>query len=268
MGFSRNAIAWMVRVGRLYPVHRGVYAVGRPPVVPLEHAAAAVLACGSQAALSHQSGLALWENRSQWPEVLEVTVTMGRPGPRGIVVHRSRALARRDLTTQRGIRVTSPARTLLDCAPGLSDAQLLRAVNDARNRHIVKIGQLIDVLSRNPTHPGAKRLRRLVEGDRGPTRSEFEDRFRALCERHALPMPRFKQFVGGYEADAFFPEQGLIVELDSWTFHRDRGAFERDRLRDAEHLEHGLPTLRITWERLRDMPDREAARVQAILDRR
>src|SRR5438270_9415177 len=64
LGCSQKAIRSRVEAGRLHRVHRGVYAVGRPPVMPLERAAAAVLACGHNAALAHRSGLSLWDLRT------------------------------------------------------------------------------------------------------------------------------------------------------------------------------------------------------------
>lgn len=60
----------------------------------------------------------------------------------------------------------------------------------------------------------------------------------------------------------------MIVELDSWRHHSDRGTFERDRERDATALEHGYETLRVTWERLLGDPARELARLRRILARR
>jgi hypothetical protein len=44
----------------LFRVHRGVYSVGGPPRTGLEHATAALMACGDGAALSHSSAMALW----------------------------------------------------------------------------------------------------------------------------------------------------------------------------------------------------------------
>jgi len=53
LGLSDGGIAYRTRIGRLHRVYRGVYAVGRRALTPLERASAAVLACGPGAALSH-----------------------------------------------------------------------------------------------------------------------------------------------------------------------------------------------------------------------
>lgn len=262
LGCNDEAIAHRVRTGRLHRVHRGVYAVGRPPITPLEHAAAAVLACGPGAALTHASALALWD-LGRWPRRHHVTVTKGDPRPKGIIVHRSRALHRRDLTTQRGIRVTSPARTLLDNAPSLTNAQLPRAVNDARRAGLCRPAALSDVLARNPTHPGAKRLQPFADTSSPLTASTFEDRFVALCRNHDLPTPQCNAIVCGYEVDALFAAEKLIVELDSWEFHRDRASFVNDRNRDADTLAAGYATVRITWERRDDTEAKRLARILA-----
>jgi len=66
----------------------------------------------------------------------------------------------------------------------------------------------------------------------------------------------------------FFPEYGVIVELDGWDFHKDQQAFEDDRERDADHLDHDLVTIRITKTRFEQQPDYEAARLLRILRRR
>jgi predicted transcriptional regulator of viral defense system len=151
-GLTDTAIAWRVRRGRLFPVHRTVYAVGRPPNTPLERAAAAVLACGPGAVLSHLGALALWGFTKDWPTALDVVVVAGDRRPQGIVTHRYANLLRRDLHVQLGIRATSPARTLLDCAPRLEHADRTRTVHDALHTAFVGRHQLSDVLQRFPNH--------------------------------------------------------------------------------------------------------------------
>jgi very-short-patch-repair endonuclease len=154
---------------------------------------------------------------------------------------------------------------LLDCAPRLTDARLTRTVNDARVARLCRPTILAELLARYPHHPGARRLRPFADPASPLTRSPFEDRFRSLCSRYGLPAPRFNATVCGFEVDAVFEPEKLIVELDSWEFHQDRTAFITDRARDADTLQAGYATLRITWER----PDeQEADRIARILEMR
>jgi hypothetical protein len=266
LGLSQDQIDYRVRVGRLHRVYRGVYSVGRPPKTALERASAAVLACGPAAGLSHAAGLALWE-LAQWPWTMSVTA----PGDRrhkGIEIHRSSRLLQRDFRRQSGIRVTSPARTLLDCAPRLSDRALARAVNEARRTKALRPADLADVIGRFPRHPGARWLMAFAEVTGGPTRSGWEDDFPAFCRRFGLPEPVMAATVAGWEVDALFPEEKVIVELDGWAFHSSRQSFEDDRERDACTLAAGHVTLRVTWTRMHERARREAERLHQILRQR
>jgi predicted transcriptional regulator of viral defense system len=112
-GLTRKAVLSRVQRGWLHRLHRGVYSVGHANVPLHGRFLAAVKACGPTARLSHFSAAALhgivkWEDRH-----IEVTVT-GTSTRRhsGIRVHRAthtNGVARRE-----GIRVTTPAQTLLD----------------------------------------------------------------------------------------------------------------------------------------------------------
>jgi hypothetical protein len=264
LGLGKDAIRYAARTGRLYRVHRGVYAVGRPPVTPFERAAAAVLACGPRALLSHGSAMALWGFWKRWDEPFEVVLAIDRRPP-GIRVHRCSTLLGRDADRQHGIRVTSPARTALDMAPRLKARALTRLINDGRRAHLLTLEDLDDVAGRNPTHPGTPLLRPHLDHPHNPTRSEGEDDFPPFCERHGLPRPEMNAIVHGFEVDAYFPNERLIVELDGWEYHRDRESFESNRDRDATMLAHGIPTVRITYPRLARDAQREAARLHTIL---
>jgi Transcriptional regulator, AbiEi antitoxin/Protein of unknown function (DUF559) len=265
LGFSPTQIAHRVRQGRLFRPHRGVFAVGRPPGTPLERAAAAVLACGPAAALSHQAALALWGFADRWPDAFDVTITSGDRRPKGITVHRSTVLTRRDIRVQLGIHATSPARTILDSTPGTPARQLTRRVNNALLTPFLTRSQLADVCARFPTHPGATLLKPFADHTDGPTRSPQEDDFPTFCERSGLPRPDMNARIAGHEVDAVFVAERLIVELDGWEFHRTRDAFEDDRNRDADTLAAGFATLRITYDRFHHQPDLEAERLREIL---
>jgi hypothetical protein len=263
LGLSAREIDYRVRTGRLWRVHHGVYCVGRPPVTPHERAMGAVLACGPRAALSHVPGGALWELRLRWPPTMEVTAPSKRSRP-GIKIHRS-PLDRRDITRHYGIPVTTLARTLLDLAEVLDTPALTRAVNEARLRRKSTLTDLAELLTRSPGR-ATRRLNPFIQNPSGPTRSEFEDAFLAFAARHGLPTPETNQLVAGYEVDVLFRQQRLVVELDGREFHEN--TFEADRERDATLLDAGLPVLRVTWRRFQDQEQREATRLQAILDQR
>jgi very-short-patch-repair endonuclease len=266
LGVADGAISYRLKTGRLHRLFPGVYAVGHPRRSPVDRAAAAVLACGPAAVLSHSSAAALWGFARRWQEPLEVTVT-GDRRPKRIRVHRSQVLLRRDRTRQLGIAVTSPARTVLDYAPRLTDDGLARVVDDAL-RGPLNRDALAEVVGRSPTHPGAARLVPFAVETAAPTRSQFERGFKAFARRFRLPRYELNVSVCGREVDVLFRAERVIVELDGYRFHGGRAAFERDRNEDVEALLHGFITVRITWPRMTLTPAREGQRLQEILRRR
>jgi hypothetical protein len=177
-------------------------------------------------------------------------------------------LTPRDITRQRGVPTTTPARTALDIAPRLTNKQLTRLVNDQRHDGFLRPAALQDIVQRNPRHPGAKLLTPFAYDDSNPTDSGFEDDFKPFVTKYGLPQPEYNFWLNGRRLDVFFPEYGVIVELDGWDFHRQREAFEDDRERDAEHLDHDFVTIRITKTRFENQPGYEAARLEEIMDGR
>jgi hypothetical protein len=266
LGVSADAIDYRIKIGRLIPVYAGVYAVGHLPALVQDRAFAAVLAFGPGAVLSHDSAACVWGVYRRWTTPFHVTAPGARRRP-GIQGHRGR-LGRRDTTRQLGLPVRSPARTLMDIAPALADRSLTRAVNDLRRSNYLFLGDLAELVLRCSRATGAARLRPFIITPTGPTASEFEDAFQAFCQRFGLPTPPVNEPLAGYTVDAFFPVERVIVELDGYDFHSDRGAFESDRERDATMLALGIVTVRITWERLIHTPEREARRLLVILESR
>ena len=57
LGLSAKQIDYRIRIGRLIPVYRGVYAVGHLPRLPVDRAHGALLASGQKSALSSSVGL-------------------------------------------------------------------------------------------------------------------------------------------------------------------------------------------------------------------
>ena len=212
---TRHAIAHEQMRGGLHPLHRGVYAVGRPVVTRKGQWLAAVLACGDAAWLSGADAAALLEIRADrrrpWVEV-----TIRGPNRRrrpGILVHRTTTLTDRDVTVVDSIPVTGVVRTLIDIAPRLTLRQLERAVNDADGLGLIDPDSLRRELERAPRTHGAALLRRLLDRRTfSRTRSGLERDFLKIALRAGLPKPLTLQVVNGYEVDFYWPQLGLVVE--------------------------------------------------------
>ena len=265
-GASQRTIDRWIASSRLIRVHRGVYAVGHRQSEPLNAAHAALLAAGRRSALAGGCALVLWGIWRNWPKRLEV-VTVEDRRPSGLVVHRSATLLRRDIRLVHGLRVTSPARTMLDAAERLTGAQRARAINDLRLRDVLSLEDLEDVIARNPTHQGVTLLRPELElAQPEPTRSVLEDRLLPLLLRHGLPTPQINVHVCGHRVDAYFEEERLIVELDGWNTHRTKRRFIEDRRRDFEILARtGIPTVRLPYE---DVSEEVLARLGQLIGSR
>jgi very-short-patch-repair endonuclease len=253
-GFSKAMIATRVRTGLLRPLHRGVYACGAV-AGPWWEERAALLACGPLAALSHPTALAVYEIRDR-PAIVHVTRRGAGHSHRGILVHRA-TLCPDEIVVVRGLRVTSPARTLQDVAPSMPAVELARLIEE------MQVRRLITDVPIAPNRPGAAKLRALQQHEPRLTRSEAERKLLALIRAARLPTPRTNVKVGRYEVDMLWP--GLIVEIDGFAFHSTRAAFERDRIRDAELLALGYRVIRITWRRLVHEPEAVIATIAAAL---
>ena len=109
VGYTREAIDHRVRKGRLHPLHRGVYVVGRPYATDHGRWMAAVLACGDGAVISHSSAAALWRIGSEQRDLVELSLpSSSRRSHPGLRIHRRPSLdPSRDLTREYGIKVPS-----------------------------------------------------------------------------------------------------------------------------------------------------------------
>lgn len=268
LGITEAEIKWRIRVGRLHPVHRGVYLVGHAKPLPLAPEIAAVLACGPRSVVSHRSATTLFRILPSVRGPIEVTVVGADRRRRGITVHQTPTLARRDVRTLDRIPLTSPARTLLDVSPLLPFATLERAVAEAMARRIVRQQHLEDQLARNPGRAGTPSLLALVDGATPSlTRSEAERKLLALLRAAELPAPETNQRLFDYEPDFLWRDERVVVEVDGFRFHSTRRAFEADRRRDADLAARGYTVLRITWRQMADHPHAVVARNAAALAR-
>src|SRR5688572_5541727 len=194
LGFSPDEIDGLVKRGHLRLEHRGAYAVGRPPWTLKGAIWAAVLATGDNAIVSHSSAAYLDDFLPLLPgiENVDITITSGRGESRpGITIHRSHTLTSADIKSVGGLRVTRPARTMLDLAATLPAAEFEDAFDEAVFKRALRRPQVEDVLSRNAGAKGTRRFRDIWEAEQGNERNrlEAEKRLASLIEVAKLPPP-------------------------------------------------------------------------------
>jgi very-short-patch-repair endonuclease len=249
-GLTTSAIRRRVAAGRLYPVHRGVYAVGHPGLSKEGKWMAAVLACGDGAVLSHRSAAALFgiapKPRGRWDDLTpQVTVPGdgGRARRNDIKIHRSSTLLPSQTTRRAGIPVTKPARTLADLRRVISARERQAALREAEYLHLPLDG--------------------LFESD--GTRSDPEARFLAVCRRYRLPAPEVNVRLGPYTVDFLWRRQRLVVEVDSYRTHGGRAMFHADRERDAWLKRNGWEVLRVNDRWMDEAPSDVATTIRTLL---
>jgi hypothetical protein len=254
-GITDKEIRHRLRAGSLIRVHPGVYRVGHTaPSVEATYLAA-VWACGDGALLSGPAAarlLGLTRDRRSLPRA-EVTVQAYRR-IRGVQVRRSRVPLDADAITWRGIPVTTVARTIVDLASALSLNDLARACHEAGVKHGTTPRQVKEVLARRPNSTGAGKLRLIFEGDAPVLLSQLERRFRTLLVEAGLPVPEFNRPAGGRRVDCRWDWVPLTVELDSYTFHQSRHAWEQDSRREREARARGDEFRRYTWGDVHEEP--------------
>jgi predicted transcriptional regulator of viral defense system len=211
LGLSARAIEHRQAIGRLHRIERGIYAVGRPELSRRGRWMAAVLSCGSKAALSHRSAAALWGFAGERPGRIDISVPFPSPRRRpGIQVHRRPGLSPADVTVEDGIALTRPVLTFIDLARHLETWDLERAINEADRLDVIDPESLLHALDEYTARPGVGALRKLLVSQVFRlTDSELERRFLRLVGQARAPLPETGVRLNGFKVDFFWPELGL-----------------------------------------------------------
>jgi hypothetical protein len=250
----------------LIPVFEGVYRVGhRAPSVEA-HYMAAVKACGRGSVLRGRAAAHLWgliKGPAPKPEVLTPTERRIK----GITTKRSRRIDRHDVTKRYGIPITTVAQTVVDLAADSTPDELALHFHAGATRWKLKPHHVEAVLERRPNAKGAKKLRRVMNGDTRALLSELERGFIALLQANDLPLPKTNIPVDGHWVDCRWEELALTIELESYEFHNTRHAWETDHKRERKARKRGDEYRRYFWSDIFETPEETAADVRQLLTR-
>lgn len=266
LGIGSRSIEHRIAKGRLHPLWRGVYAVGRPELTREGRWMAATLACGPTALLSHRSAAALWgiaPVRRAGP--IEV-VAAGLRRRAGVRVHRRRDLGPEHRREVAAIPLTDPISTVVDLASCAPDWQVERAINEADRLDLVDPEVLRNAVRALGPRPGMTRLRKVLGLD-ALTDTGLERAFLAIVRNAGLPLPQTQVYVNGYRVDFYWPSLALVVETDGWRHHRTSGEQSTDRRRDQAHLTSGLTTVRFGEDQVRYQPEYVRRTLAAMIAR-
>jgi hypothetical protein len=262
-GLSRHAIGYRLRDGGPWRVLLpAVYLAlpGAPTQAQWE--TAAVLYAGPHAMITGATALRFYEfgqipRRDGDVVDLLIPARFQRASTGCVRVHRTSHMPPMWAKGPSARRYAFPARAVVDTARWLNDLREVRAlVGDAvQNRHCA-IAQLADELRAGGTPNGAL-LRKVIAEATDGVRSAPEAELRDLIIKACMPLPLFNPRLylpsGEFIAcpDAWWPDAGVAIEVDSRRWHLAPDDWERTMSRHSDLGQYGIVTLHATPHQLR-----------------
>lgn len=175
----------------------------------------------------------------------------------GITIHRCRRIDPMDVVVcSNGLRVTSPPRTLFDCADMLgveaAASVLEQLINDGRGSFVTHAATLARL--GHHRRPGTRTMVQVINSRpawRRALQSDLESRVLAEIARQGLPSPETQfrvRLPGGrrIRLDFAWPEFREALEVDHPFWHAGATEAHRDKHRDRKMATIGWHTSRIT----------------------
>ena len=172
--------------------------------------------------------------------------------------------------TDGAVRFAEAARAVADAARELGSFREVRAVAaDAVQRRRCRLDQLADELAHAPVRQSAWLRRTLAEVADG-VRSVAEGDLRDLIRGEGLPPPLFnaRLYVGPEflaVPDAWWPDRGVVVEVESREWHLSPEDWERTLRRSTRMSALGINVMHFTPQRIRTEAAAVAAEIRSAL---
>lgn len=179
------------------------------------------------------------------------------PGPPRELRRRRLTLAPLDVSRRpSGLLLTSPLRTLFDCAALLTHEALVCLLDDALQRKLLTLGQLTTYAVEHRWNVGAPAFRRALSLSDGRAESPLETLVRLLV----LPtLPQLRPQIELYDEavrlvarfDLGDEAARFAIEGDGRAGHAGSDMVAKDRRRDRRTVRCGWATERVTWFEVR-----------------
>lgn len=276
-GLSDHQIDHRITRGQLLPARRGVYVLAGTERTWIQELTVAWLWVGRGAIISHRAAARCWDLDGCTDSAFELSV------PRGVFargsdvkVHRTQFLKPSDIAWHKGLRITTPTRTLIDLGAAVDKATVELALEDALRRQLTTLERLRRRLTEldGSGRPGSRTIRSLLdERDplAAPTASSLETKVWRFLNERKLPRPKrqFEVRKNGYvvgRPDFAYPERRFAIEAHSYRYHSGRADWENDVQRDRKLRRLGWKILYVTSRDLAERPDEIEEEIRRALE--
>ena len=273
VGLTRHALRHRLRAeGPWQSLLPGLYvaATGTPTVAQQEMAA--MLYAGHASVITGLAAACHYRIRGPSTEFIDVLMPASRRRRDAAFVRLHRTTRMPGRFEQFGpLRYALPARAVADAVRGLDSLRDVRAVvADAVQRGCCKVPRLYDELAAGPA-VGSALFREALSDVADGIRSAAEGDLKDLLARSNLPMPLFNAtlFAGNTfvaKPDAWWPDAGVAVEVDSREWHMSPQDHERTLERQARMGKYGIVVLPFTPKQIRARPAEVIAQIRGALD--
>lgn len=274
MGCTRRQIEHRLKRGSLWPTFRSTYSVGTPAASWRSIWLAAVLASGPGAMLAGPAAASLWGLTEAKSGLIDVNRPRGNNRTESSspasgwsldlrVWKRANCPERSALV--HGIPTLPVAELLVDLAGASTPAQLESYVSAASQKGYLNRPTVARVVKEGSGRKGIEGLRyqlRYWDEEMLNALSILETKFIKVCKARGLEVPKANRWVCGLKVDFVWFDRKVTVEVDGYTYHGDRIAFERDHDRAAILMRAGYLRLAFTWRQIVEKPDEV---VEAVL---
>jgi len=256
MGCPDSSLAGLIKRGDLITIARGVHRSAH--VAPHEdQLLVAACALSPHAVVGFTSAAKHWNFRRiprRGPHILLAHErALNIPG---LIVHRCRRIDPIDVVDCGDLRVTSPPRTIFDCADMIGADATESVIEQLLDQQTCSMWMLTETLRRLGHHrrPGTRTFRAVLgrrPAWRRAVQTDLEKRVRDGFGEAGLPEPEAQYWIetpagNRYRFDFAWPSAMVALEVDDSWWHAGAAASHMDKSRDLEVATIGWLTLRIT----------------------
>jgi hypothetical protein len=251
----------------------GVFMAATGTPTPLQEEMAALLYAGTGSMVTGMAALRCHHIGKAMPDLVDVLVPVTRQRRDAGFARLHRTARMPDRIWQRGpIRYVPPSRAVADAARGLASLRdVCAVVAGAVQRRACQVRDLAAELDEGP-RPGSALFRMALADVADGIRSTAEADLKDLLVKAKIPVPLFNPALydsnGTFIArpDAWWPELGIAIEVDSREWHLSPEDHEKTLARGRRMGQYQIIVMRFTPRQVRSQAATVAEEIRRTLE--